>query len=305
MRLVRAAAIAAALAVAPIAPAAAAPPQRVVVVTDGAGDDQWALAHLARAPQVELVGVLTTHAPALAYPGPKTAAQPVRAVLAAAGKAGVPVVPGLVEPFGGEQDIKPGAAVDFLLEASRGHGRERPLRVLVLGAATDVALALVVEPGAAERLELIATGFDAWPRGGDAGNVKADPLAWKLLLQSRVPLVVGDAAVAKRDLTLPRERARKLLDGRGALGAQLDRGLAAWLDQDPARRQADAAPMRDAAGVAWLLGHARAISQPRPQLAADLTLQHPGGGNRPVIRWLSDVDAAGYWGAFADAVGAE
>jgi inosine-uridine nucleoside N-ribohydrolase len=284
------------------APADAAPPTRVVVVTDaGAGpDDDWAIAHLAHAPGVELVGVLATHAPALAYPASKTAAGHAKAILAAAGRADVPVLPGLVEPFGGEQDIRPGPAVDFLLAASRGHSRERPLRVLLLGAATEVALALVVEPAAAQRLEVIATGFDAWPRGGDAGNVKADPLAWHLLLQLGAELVVADATVAKRDLTLPRDRARELAAGGGRLGTTLDTGFAGWIARDAARKAADAAVVRDEAAVAWLLGHARAETHPRPRLAPDLTLRAGAGG--PAIRWITAIEPEPLWRSFAESL---
>ena len=291
------------------APARVAPPQRVVVCTDiGAGiDDQWTLAHLALEPGLELAGVLTTHAPALAYPGSQTAARHAREVLAAVGRPEVPVVPGLVEPFGGEQDIKPGPAADLLLGASREHTRDKRLRVVVLGAATDVALALVVEPALADRIEVIAVGFDGWPGGRDGGNVKNDPLAWKLLLQSRVPLVVGDAIVAKRDLLVTRSQARGLAAGRGRTGAYLARLFDGWLDQAPASRRAvagqpDAWPLRDHLTVAWLLGHAHAATRPRPQLGLDLSLLHGGKAATPPIRWIDKVDAAPVWQAFQAAL---
>ncbi len=286
------------------------PVQRVVVTTDvgAAVDDQWALAHLALEPGVELVGVLTTHAPSLAYPGPKTAARHAKEVLVAVGRPEVPVLTGLVEPFGGEQDIKPGPAVDFLLEASRGHTRERPLRVLVLGAATDVALALMVDPSLADRIEVIAMGFDGWPRGGDRWNVKNDPLAWKLLLASRTALVVGDAGVGKRDLLLSRDRARALTTSRGRAGAYLARLYEAWLDKDPVHAravagQADAWPLWDEVTVAWLLGHATAETYDRPGLADDLTLKASAGrANGRTIRWITRVDAAAVWSAFTAAL---
>ncbi len=58
-------------------------PRRVVLTTDiGAEvDDQWALAHLAVAPEIELRGVVTTHAPRLAVPAAHTAARVARDVL--------------------------------------------------------------------------------------------------------------------------------------------------------------------------------------------------------------------------------
>lgn len=292
------------------APAKEWPAQRVVVATDiGAEvDDQWTLAHLALEPALELVGVLTTHAPSLEYPGPRVAARHAKEVLAAVGRPEVPIVAGLVEPFGGEQDIKPGPAVDFLIEAARRHTREQPLRVLVLGAATDVALALMVDPSLADRIEVIAMGFEAWPRGGDGWNVKNDPLAWKLLLQSRTPLVVGDAAVCKRDLMLTRDRARALAASRGRAGAYLARLYETWLDQHPAHARAvsgapAAWPIWDEVGLAWLLGHASAETRDRPSLADDLTLKVPVG--RPTgrtLRWITRVESEPLWAAFTAAL---
>src|SRR5436305_14509306 len=54
------------------------PPARIpVVLTTDCGaemDDQWALAHLALSPKIELRGIITTHAPSLARPAAATSA---------------------------------------------------------------------------------------------------------------------------------------------------------------------------------------------------------------------------------------
>src|SRR4051812_1358309 len=64
-------------------PAATPRPRPVVVSTDiGAEvDDQWALAHLALSPAVELKGVVTTHAPSLPEPAADSAARVARELL--------------------------------------------------------------------------------------------------------------------------------------------------------------------------------------------------------------------------------
>lgn len=52
--------------------------RRAVVLTTDCGadmDDQWTLAQLALAPELELRGVVTTHAPSLAAPAADTAAR--------------------------------------------------------------------------------------------------------------------------------------------------------------------------------------------------------------------------------------
>ncbi len=60
-----------------------AKPCAVVLTTDcGADmDDQWTLAHLVLSSEIELRGVVTTHAPNLAAPAAETAARVVAEVL--------------------------------------------------------------------------------------------------------------------------------------------------------------------------------------------------------------------------------
>ncbi len=41
------------------------------------------------------------------------------------------------------------------------------LAVLAIGAATDLASALLLDPTITERLEIVAMGFDGWPGGND------------------------------------------------------------------------------------------------------------------------------------------
>jgi inosine-uridine nucleoside N-ribohydrolase len=261
------------------APGQAAPVARVLVVTDLGAEpgDAWALARLARAGGVELAGVVGTHAPTLTYPPAKTAAENARLLLADLGRAGVPVAAGLNHFFGDEQDIKPGPGAELIASAARGHTRERPLQVLVLGSATDVALALVVDPTLGERIQVVASAFDRWPGGGDAGNVKQDPLAWKLLLQSRAPVVVADAAVARRDLVVPAGKAQAIVAALGAAGKRLVL---------PGDR-----PLRDLGPVAYVLGQASAEDHPRPHVNPDGTLTpvtKPGAG----FRWITGVNDA-------------
>ncbi len=59
-------------------------PRRAVILTTDCGaemDDQWTLAQLAVAPEFDLRGIVTTHAPSLKAPAAETAAGSVREVL--------------------------------------------------------------------------------------------------------------------------------------------------------------------------------------------------------------------------------
>src|SRR5439155_24574076 len=123
--------------------------------------------------------------------------------------------------------------VDLLLSESR-RPQGRRLHVLVIGAATDVASALLIDPGFAERVEVVAMGFDGWPEGGDPWNVKNDVRAWQVLLQSRVPIVVGDGDVGRRRLGMSVASAHRWLDASGAPGRPLVALLETWLTKNAA-----------------------------------------------------------------------
>ena len=62
---------------------------------------------------------------------------------------------------------------------------------MVIGAATDVASALVTDPTWGDRVAIVAMAFDGYPKGGDPWNVKNDPIAWRILLDSRAASVTA------------------------------------------------------------------------------------------------------------------
>jgi inosine-uridine nucleoside N-ribohydrolase len=278
-----------------------APARRpVLVVTDcGVGiDDEWALAHLAVSPAFDLRGIIATHAPNLRPPAAETAAQAARAWLDRLPlTTRPPVVAGSSRPL--EDGAVAGPGVALLLEQARGYTAERRLDVIVIGAATDLALALRVDPTLADRIAIVAMGFSRWPEGGDPWNVKNDPRAWQVLLESRAPITVGDDAVCRRDLRMTPTRARRLFGDRGAL-------LSALLDDWLARNGKlaltltgvpDAVPIWDEVTVAFLLGLTRQESRPRPRLRDDLTFDH--SRPRGTITWVTAIDADRLWADLA------
>lgn len=294
--------------------------RRAVVLTTDCGadmDDQWTLAQLMLAPELELRGVVTTHAPGLAAPAAETSAQVVREVMAhlpVAVRARPPVfagssVPLPSVPIAGRTQARPNAGVRFLIEQSRAFSARRRLAVLVTGAATDVASALLLDPQMGDRIEIIAMGFEKWPEGGDSWNVKNDVQAWQVLLQSRAPIVVGDAAVTRRDLAMTRTGARALFSHRGAAGRYLAGLLEAWLDRDPefCRRvtgHSDTWVIWDQVVLAHLLGLTTSKTVARPLLRDDLRFEHSppltvaaARTNAPLV-WITGIERRQLWEHF-------
>ena len=198
-------------------------------------DDQWALAHLALSPEFDLRGVVTTHAgsyPLLVAPAAETSARVAKEVLARLPLAKLPkVIAGSSEPLKAKTEPRPGAGVDFILSEARSFDRTRPLTVLVIGAATDLASALLTDPKLAERIEIVAMGFDKWPVGNDLFNVKNDFMARQVVLESPAPIVVADSSVTLEHLRMTREAARTLFYHRGKPGRYLAGLLVDWLEQ--------------------------------------------------------------------------
>lgn len=285
--------------------------RRAVVLTTDCGadmDDQWALAHLALSPELDLRAVVTTHAPNLEV-GPALASETSRQVaahvldmVAPHSPRRPPVVAGLPDARGSGEG---GEGARLLLALSRAHGPRDRLVVLVIGAATDTAAALRADPSLAGRIEVVAMAFDGWPEGGDAWNVRNDPKAWAVLLDSDVPITVGDAAVTRRDLLMTRRRAREVLAGAGPPGEYLVDVFERWLDRERplvtrVSGRPDAWPVWDEVVVAHLLGMTESRLRPRPRLRDDLRFEHSTSATQKrTIRWVTRVYGDALWADLA------
>ena len=277
--------------------------RKPVVITTDIGteiDDLWAVAHLALSPELEIKGVVTTHAPNLAPPAAESSskfAQELMDKLPARFRA--PVIAGTNKPLSGTIVPPTSPGVDFLLEAAKGRTPDNRLTVVVLGAATDVASAFLIDASWANRVSVVAMGFDNYPRGGDPWNVKNDPIAWRVLLGSGIPIVVGDTEVARRTLRMTPDRAHTLLAQLPEPGGLLLARFDAFMAHNPKLAQQETGstivwPIWDEVVTAYLIGAAKAETKPRPRLKDDLgfDVENPRG----TIEWITSVEDGKVWG---------
>ncbi len=279
-----------------------APDRRAVVVTTDIGnevDDQWAVAHLVLSHELEVKGVVTTHAPNLAPPAAETSAKYAHELMSKIpARARVRILAGSSKPLADASKPLANAGVDFLIEQAKGRTPENRLVVVVIGAATDVASALIVDPTWADRVSLVAMGFGGYPGGGDPWNVKNDPIAWRVLLDSRAPIVVGDAEITRRVLRMTPDRAHTLFATLPEPAPSLLGRFDLWLAANAKLARSDTGspivwPIWDEVTTAYLLGMATTETRPRPRLRDDLTfdLANPRG----TIEWVTAIDEARLW----------
>ncbi len=268
-------------------------------------DDQWAIVFLLTQPSFEVRGILSAHAPSL----PDPSAQSSYRILqdAVEHRMGLAEHPPLLEgaslPLENATTPRTSAAAKFIVEESKSFSPERRLNVVVIGAATDMASALLLDPTLADRVRVVAMAFkNLSPGGAHEYNEENDPDAWRVLLASRVPLVVGTGDICQRYLSLNYAQAKQLLGGHGPVAEWLWREYQEWyyrVVKPP--RVADFSRswvIWDLITLAYLQGLATAETVPRPVLDASMTLRP--GGQAGDLQNITVVDQARLWAKFTE-----
>lgn len=260
-------------------------------------DDQWPLLHLLLSDRFDVRGIASAHAPPENIPPPAAdnSRKLIRHILdhRLRLRRPPPLLAGSNQPLGDMRSPVRSQAVEFLLKESRRYSSKRRLQVLVIGAATDVASALLVDDSLADRIRIVAMGFQGASIGGAEFNVQNDPDAWRVILASRVPLVIGAGDVTSRDLGLTKAEAAQILAAKGPLERWLLRDFTEWFD-DVANnaniRRPDGTiiwPIWDHVVVAHLLGWTKSETLLRPGLAKNLKFTPGNGGS---VTWVTGID---------------
>ena len=282
-------------------------PPAVILSTDTGCeiDDQWALAYLLllhEAGEVDLRAVVTSHAPNLGDRPTEHSARVARQVIDLFDPASDhEVLAGSSTALREPQEDADERGARRIVEESERFSSENRLMILTIGAGTDVARAILLDPSVVDRIDVVAMGFEGWPRGGDPWNVKNDPRAYEIILGSRAPLTIGPADTCIRHLALDAEKGELVTRGGGDLGDALLEDLRGWLrDQPDACRQwtgRHAWPIWDMITVAHLLGLTTWEEYSRPRLLDDLTFA-PGPQGDGRLRWVTEVDGERVWSDF-------
>jgi inosine-uridine nucleoside N-ribohydrolase len=271
-------------------------PARMVLDTDAWNeiDDQFALAHLLLAPdrvRLEAVYAAPFHNRRVSGPAEgmrKSEAEIKRVMMAVPGRE-VPVFAGsehwLTDWLTDVGAPVPSPAASDLVERSREG--DSPLYVVAIGAPTNVASALLADPGLAQRIVVVWLGGNALNWGSAAEfNLQQDPSASRVLLDSGVPLVLVPCnGVADRMITVKGEIDCHVRP-RGDLGALLAGLYDDYVPDEPGRSKV----IWDLSATAWVLNRDWVQTEltRSPILTSELTWS--SGPQRHLIMSATQVD---------------
>ena len=281
----------------------------VVLSTDVGNeiDDQWAITYLLLQPRFEVLGVMSVHAPSISAPAGQTSYRILVDVVEnrLAMSTHPPLVEGGSLPMQDAKTPRTSPAVRFLVETSKRFTRDNRLTVLMIGAATDVASAILTDPTIVDRVRVVQMGFPD-EKGGEEFNIANDVHAVQAILDSKVPLVIGPGNVCRASLSLTLDQARAMLATRGAIGAWLWEEYQAWYYRavKPLRVDDFSKPwvIWDDIALAYVLGMTRQHTLPRPSMRDDMTFAQVNTDQ--AITWITDVDEERMWADFLSLVDA-
>lgn len=265
-------------------------------------DDQWAITYMLLSPTFDVQGIISAHGPSL--PDPSAHATYKILVDVVERRLGMlthpPLFEGSSEPLADRQTPRKNSGVEFIIETSKRFSPENRLVVLTIGAATDVASAILQDPSFASRISVVAMGFTGL-KGGDEFNVQNDPKAWQVILNSDVPLTIGAADVCRRDLAMSFDHAKSLVGQRGPVGAWLWDDYQNWYFRNvkPWRKNDFSKPwiIWDTIVMAYEQGLTTQQQIARPHLADNLAFEKTD--TKQTITWITGVDSDRMWADFA------
>ena len=255
-------------------------------------DDQFALVYALLSERLSVQAVYA--APFLnsrstsAADGMEKSYEEIERVLNRLGRSGsLPVLRGSTRFMSGAVEPVPSAAATDLVERARRHGDE-PLYVVAIGAITNVASALLLDPSIVERIVVVWLGGHPWYWKGpnDEFNLRQDGTSARVVFDSGVPLVHVPCANVAEHLRSTVPEMREYVKGRGAIGDYLFEIFEAYHSDQYARSKV----VWDISTIAWLNDPSFVPSElmPSPVLRPDLTWG-PIDASRHLIRQATTV----------------
>ncbi len=265
-------------------------------------DDQWAITYMLLSPSFDVQAILSAHGPSLPDPSAHVTYEILLDLVER--RLGMLTHPPLFEgsslPLADDRTPIDNPGVDFIIETSKNFSSDHRLVVLTIGAATDVASAILKDPTIVNRISVVAMGFTSLTEGGHEYNVENDPRAWQVILDSNVPVTIGAGDVCRKDLSMSFDHAKDLLSKRGPVGAWLWDEYQVWYFRNikPLRKNDFSKPwiIWDNVVMAFEQGMTTQEQIPRPRLADNLSFEKTN--TNKTITWITGIDSKRLWSDF-------
>lgn len=184
----------------------------------------------------------------------------------------------------------PSDAAELMIELAR-RDRERPLQVLAIGCATNIASALLLAPDIADRIVVSWTSAypSFWPYPNASYNLAQDLHAARVLFDSGVPLVYLPGYYVGEELRVTLPEIEFHVTSTGAIGDHLATIFRQW-GAEP-QRPGSSKVLWDLINVAWVVEPSWLATNlvMSPILGDDLRWRSDGPG-RHQIREATDID---------------
>ncbi len=210
----------------------------------------------------------------------------------------VPVLDGATRRMADSETPVESDATASLIELAH-QDREGPLWVLGIGAATNLASAVLLDPTIRERVNIVWTAAypTFWPLPNASFNLAQDLHAARVLFDSGVPLTYLPGYYVGEQLRISVPELEQHMRGKGAVGDALFELCLSnrHLTEEPGASKV----MWDLVDVAWVLDPSWLPSRliPAPALADDLRWVD-GGQGRHLMREAVRIDRDAIWTDF-------
>ena len=216
----------------------------------------------------------------------------------------VPVYPGADRFLPDASTPVSSPAVDALIDLAY-EDRDGPLYVLGIACATNLASAILQDPGIVDRVQVVWTSAHPtwWPRPTASYNLSLDLAAGRVLFDSGVPLVYLPGYYVGEELRTTGPELERHVRGRGPVGDYLwQTWTRHWMTRDP--QPGFSKVIWDMINVAYVLEPSWLATDlvTAPVLGEDGRWQHPAG--RHLIREAYDLDRDACFGDLFARLGA-
>ena len=209
-------------------------------------DDLFAIVRAVRAPEFNLVGVSAAQFHTSPYASQATAEESLRLnreLMKHLNCSDVPLTLGSNLPLQDINSAQDSEAAQFII--SQAHQSPTPLHLVILGSATNVASALLLDPSIASKIKVFYLGF--WHNITEGTfsqqefNSRNDPIAVQVLLDHPTLDLTVMTATTSQHLVFHKTKAQKQLAPLTGIGAHLMQRWNTykrwWTDKDPNQTQ--------------------------------------------------------------------